>query len=54
MELNMDRFTGLEVFAKVVEGASFAAAGRHLGISPAMVTKHVQTLEERPSISSLA
>jgi DNA-binding transcriptional LysR family regulator len=35
-ELNMDRFTGLEVFAKVVEGASFAAAGRQLGISPAM------------------
>jgi DNA-binding transcriptional LysR family regulator len=53
MELNMDRFTGLEVFAKVVEGASFAAAGRHLGISPAMVTKHVQTLEERLGVRLL-
>jgi DNA-binding transcriptional LysR family regulator len=49
----MDRFTGLEVFAKVVEGASFAAAGRHLGISPAMVTKHVQTLEERLGVRLL-
>jgi DNA-binding transcriptional LysR family regulator len=53
MELNMDRFTGLEVFAKVVEGANFAAAGRHLGISPAMVTKHVQTLEERLGVRLL-
>jgi DNA-binding transcriptional LysR family regulator len=53
MELNMDRFTGLEVFAKVVEGASFAAAGRHFGISPAMVTKHVQTLEERLGVRLL-
>jgi DNA-binding transcriptional LysR family regulator len=49
----MDRFTGLEVFAKVVEGASFAAAGRHLGMSPAMVTKHVQTLEERLGVRLL-
>jgi DNA-binding transcriptional LysR family regulator len=53
MELNMDRFTGLAVFAKVVEGASFAAAGRHFGISPAMVTKHVQTLEERLGVRLL-
>jgi DNA-binding transcriptional LysR family regulator len=53
MELNMDRFTGLEVFAKVVEGASFAAAGRHLGMSPAMVTKHIQTLEERLGVRLL-
>jgi DNA-binding transcriptional LysR family regulator len=53
MELNMDRFTGLEVFAKVVEGASFAAAGRRLGMSPAMVTKHVQTLEERLGVRLL-
>ena len=49
----MDRFTGLEVFAKVVEGASFAAAGRHFGISPAMVTKHVQTLEGRLGVRLL-
>ena len=26
-KLNMDRFTGLAVFAKVVEAANFAAAG---------------------------
>jgi DNA-binding transcriptional LysR family regulator len=43
----MDRFTGLAVFAKVVEAASFAAAARHLGMSPAMVSKHVQTIEDK-------
>jgi DNA-binding transcriptional LysR family regulator len=43
----MDRFTGLEVFVKVVEGASFVSAARHFSLSPAMVSKHVQTLEQR-------
>ncbi len=43
----MDRFVGMAVFAKVVDSASFAAAARHFGMSPAMVSKHVQTLEER-------
>lgn len=43
----MDRFTGMAVFAKVVEAASFAAAARHFDMSPAMVSKHVQTLEAR-------
>lgn len=43
----MDRLTNLEVFVKVVEGNSFAAAARHFGMSPAMVSKHVQALEER-------
>jgi DNA-binding transcriptional LysR family regulator len=43
----MDRFVKMAVFAKVVDSASFTAAARHFGISPAMVTKHVQTLEER-------
>jgi DNA-binding transcriptional LysR family regulator len=37
----------MAVFAKVVDSASFAAAARHFGMSPAMVSKHVQTLEER-------
>jgi DNA-binding transcriptional LysR family regulator len=49
----MDRFTGLSVFAKVVEAANFAAAGRRLGMSPAMVSKHVQTLEERLGVRLL-
>ncbi|HEX3498477.1 MAG TPA: LysR family transcriptional regulator [Stellaceae bacterium] len=43
----MDRVTGLSVFAKVVESSSFAAAARHFGLSPAMVSKHIRALEER-------
>jgi DNA-binding transcriptional LysR family regulator len=43
----MDRFTGLEVFVKVVEGASFVSAARYFNLSPAMVSKHVRTLEQR-------
>ena len=43
----MDRVTGLSVFAKVVESSSFAAAARHFGLSPAMVSKHILALEER-------
>jgi DNA-binding transcriptional LysR family regulator len=43
----VDRFVGMAVFGKVVDSASFAAAARHFGMSPAMVSKHVQTLEDR-------
>ena len=43
----MDRLTTLEVFVKVVDSQSFAAAAREMGLSPAMVSKHVQALEER-------
>jgi len=43
----MDRVTSLSIFAKVVEGSSFAAAARHFGLSPAMVSKHINALEER-------
>jgi DNA-binding transcriptional LysR family regulator len=43
----MDRLTGMDVFVKVVEASSFAAAARHLRISPAMVSSHVRALEER-------
>ncbi len=49
----MDRFTGMAVFAKVLDTASFAAAARHFGMSPAMVSKHVQTLEERLGVRLL-
>ena len=49
----MDRFTGLTVFAKVVEAANFAAAGRQLRMSPAMVSKHVQRLEEQLGVRLL-
>jgi DNA-binding transcriptional LysR family regulator len=46
-EIRLDRFTGMAVFAKVVEAASFAAAARYFDMSPAMVSKHIQTLEAR-------
>ncbi|HQU11337.1 MAG TPA: LysR family transcriptional regulator [Acidiphilium sp.] len=43
----MDRLTSLTVFAKVAESGGFSAAARRLGMSPAMVSNHVQNLEER-------
>src|SRR5271163_521713 len=49
----MDRFIGMAVFAKVVESASFAAAASHFGMSPGMVSKHVQSLEERLGVRLL-
>ncbi len=49
----MDRFIGMAVFAKVVESSSFAAAARHFDMSPAMVSKHIRTLEERLGVRLL-
>jgi DNA-binding transcriptional LysR family regulator len=43
----VDTFVGMRVFAKVVETESFAEAARRLKLSPAMVTKHIQGLEQR-------
>ncbi len=43
----MDRFVSLRTFVAVVNGGSFANAARKLGLSRAMATKHIQTLEER-------
>ena len=43
----MDRFTELTVFTRVIANGGFAAAARQLNMSPAAVTSHVQTLEER-------
>lgn len=42
-----DRLTGLEVFAKVASLGSFSAAGRAVGLSQTMVTKHIAALEAR-------
>ncbi|MEM9063023.1 MAG: LysR family transcriptional regulator [Pseudomonadota bacterium] len=41
----MDRLTALNVFRNVVELGSFAAASRHLGLSPAAISKNVSELE---------
>lgn len=46
----LDRLTGLEVFAKVAGAGSFSAAGRALGMSQTMVTKHIAALETRLGI----
>ena len=43
----MDRLTSMEVFVKAVDAGSFAAAARHLALSPQMVAKHVGALEAR-------
>ena len=42
-----DRLTGLEVFAKVAAAGSLSAAGRAIGLSQTMVTKHLAALETR-------
>jgi DNA-binding transcriptional LysR family regulator len=42
-----DRLTGLEVFAKVAAAGSLSAAGRAMGMSQTMVTKHLAALEAR-------
>src|SRR6516162_4989113 len=42
-----DRLTGIEVFAKVAAAGSLSAAGRAMGLSQTMVTKHLAALEGR-------
>ncbi|HEY6024777.1 MAG TPA: LysR family transcriptional regulator [Pseudolabrys sp.] len=49
----LDRLTGLEVFAKVASAGSFSAAGRALGMSQTMVTKHITALEARLGVKLL-
>ena len=43
----LDRFKGLEVFAKVAAAGSLSAAARDMGLSQTMVTKHIAALEAR-------
>lgn len=47
----MDRFTSMQVFVKVADLGSFAAAAAELGLSPAMVAKHIRSLEERLQVT---
>jgi len=42
----MDRHQALQCFCRVVETGGFAAAARDLDVSPSMVTKTIQSLEE--------
>jgi DNA-binding transcriptional LysR family regulator len=43
----LDRLRSIEVFARVAATGSFSAAGRALGLSQTMVTKHIAALEAR-------
>jgi DNA-binding transcriptional LysR family regulator len=43
----LDRLTGLEVFVKVASSGSLSRAGRAMGLSQTMVSKHIAALEAR-------
>lgn len=43
----IDNLADLEIFARIVTSGSLSAAGRELGLSPPVVSKRVQRLEER-------
>ncbi len=42
----MDKFVSMNVFVKVAKHSSFAGAARELGLSRAMVSKHIISLEQ--------
>ena len=43
----MDRITSMRVFVRAASSGSLSAAARHMGMSAAMATKHVNALEAR-------
>jgi DNA-binding transcriptional LysR family regulator len=43
----MSSISDLEIFARVVSAGSLSAAGRELGLSPALVSKRLRKLEDR-------
>jgi len=43
----VDRLTSMSVFVRVAETGGFAAAAKEVGMSPAMVAKHIQAIEAR-------
>jgi DNA-binding transcriptional LysR family regulator len=47
----LDRLTSLEVFVRVASSGSLSAAGRSMGLSQSMVTKHLAALEARLGVS---
>lgn len=46
----MDRITSMRVFVRAASAGSLSAAARHLGMSPAMATKHVNALEAQLNV----
>src|SRR5476651_1599581 len=49
----MDQLRAMEIFVEVARLRSFSAAGRRLGITRAMVSKHVMQLEEKLQVRLL-
>ncbi|MGE0516960.1 MAG: LysR family transcriptional regulator, partial [Hyphomicrobiaceae bacterium] len=49
----LDRFTSMQVFARVAALGSLSGAARALGMSQTMATKHVAALEARLSTKLL-
>ncbi len=49
----MDRLKSMEVFSRVVEAGSFAAAAEQMAMSRAMASKHVMELEDRLGVKLL-
>lgn len=49
----LDRLTGMRVFTQAASHGSLSAAGRALGMSPAMATKHMDALEDRLGVKLL-
>ena len=43
----MNNLGDLDIFARVVSAGSMSAAGRELGLSPAVVSKRLRRLEDR-------
>lgn len=49
----MDRIMSMQAFVQVVDSGSFSGAAKRLGVSPAVVTGHVQSLEKRLGVQLL-
>ena len=51
MEASIEHLKSLMVFAQVADSGSFSAAGRHLGLTRAVVSYHVNKLEDAYGLS---
>ena len=49
----MDRFTGLQIFVRVVETGSFSKAASDLGMTQPTVTKHITAIERQLGVRLL-
>ena len=46
-ELNVTAISDLDIFARVARTGNMSAAGREMGLSPAVVSKRISLLEDR-------